>query len=231
MKIAILGTSITSVIDAPYSDLSWKIWNISENFKYQQRFDQWFEFHDLPTLQAAPTSTDYFKFLASIGPRLMVAHPSPAWPDAERFPIERILDRYGDYFTCTFAYMMALAIDLHLSMVAEGKTGVDTIGLWGVDMGAQGEYSHQKPCAEYYIGWARALGIQVQIAPQSPICRSNFLYAYDNLKMSREMTEYLTEMERTIHTKRELVKKESKELGELMAVDIAMRRFCHNWQL
>lgn len=189
LKIAILGTASSSVMDAPYDDESWQIWNISANFNKGKRFDNWFELHSPEVLDAARTHPDYFDFLKKCGNKLIAGHKSDRWPEAHLYPLDRICGRFGDYFTSSLAYMIAMALDMHLTAIENGQIGVAEIGLWGVDMATSGEYASQRPCCEYYLGIARGMGIVLKIAPESPLLRTPAKYAFDYLKLSREMTQ------------------------------------------
>lgn len=237
-KIAILGTATTSVNDAPYTDPTWKIWSMSNNFWLNKRFDLWFEFHEYETLKACGASPKYFEFLQKNSKALVTGHACDLWPDAIPFPLEAIVLRFGDYFTCSFAYMLAYALHLHEIDVAQGGGGIGTIGLWGVDMAVGEEYSHQKPCAEYWIGMARGMGIEVIIAPESPICRTNAMYAFDNPKLAREFTDRLADLANTIKTSedqlrqlRDAAEKKGVEVLELRAAERVLKDICHRWAL
>lgn len=81
------------------------------------------------------------------------------FPTAVKYPLYEVIDEIGDYFGSSCAYMLGLAI----------LEGVDQIGLWGFDMGCNGEYQHQRPNCEYLIGFARGRGISVHIAPGSAL--------------------------------------------------------------
>ena len=56
------------------------------------------------------------------------------------------------------AYMLALAI----------YEGVDKVGIWGVDLHCDSEYSYQRPNMEYLIGLARGRGMKVIGQPIRP---------------------------------------------------------------
>lgn len=246
-KIAILGNAGTSVGDAPYDDKSWKIWDMSANFQYKRRYDLWFEIHTVDVLEAYATpeyAKMYFDFLNGSGAALIAGHPSPHWPDAQMYPLAEVMRHFGDdrriedYFTCTFAYMMAFAILQHDKEKAVDGPGIAEIGLWGVDMAVDEEYSHQKPCAEYWIGIARGRGIKVYVAPESPICRVNAPYGFDNLKLSREFTDRLIEIKKVIaHEERKHAEKlgearlHETNLIELRACERMLRQITHKWAL
>lgn len=71
------------------------------------------------------------------------------------------------YFTSSIAYMLAMAVD-------ELGPG-DQLKLYGCNMNSVMEYAHQRSGCEYYLGWARAKGIDIWLPDSSPILKC-FLY-------------------------------------------------------
>lgn len=71
-----------------------------------------------------------------------------------------------------------------------------TIGIFGIDLVVGGEYFHEKPCAEFWIG-AAALGrnIQLAIPPESALCKQTHRYGYDP-----EPNQFLTTIDINSHT-------------------------------
>lgn len=237
-KIAILGNATVSLDDAPYGDLSWKIWDMSNNFWAKKRFDLWFEIHTPEVLQAKRCPQQYFEFIKAAGDRLVAGHPSDMWPDAKQFPIHEIIARFGDYFTSSFAYMMAYALYMHEQDKLGGGEGIAEIGCWGVDMSVDEEYTHQKACAEYWIGMARGMGIKVHVAPESPVCRTNAMYGFENLKLSREFTDRLLDIDIQINAlesdKRNLdtqLAQKNQDLAECKAIKRVLKQICARWAL
>lgn len=238
-KIAILGNATTSVHDAPYADDSWKIWDMSANFQYGRRYDLFFELHTPEVLQAYNKEhmTKYFPFLKGAGKALIAGHPSEEWPDATLFPLTEMLgwlkdnNAKYDYFTCSAAYMIAYALYLSEMDKANGGKGVEKIGLWGIDMAVGEEYGYQKPCIEYWIGFLMGRGIDVYIAPQSPVCRTNALYAFENLKLSREFTEKLQELKSRIAQEEAEFNRRNLTLLELRASERALKEISDRWML
>lgn len=94
-------------------------------------------------------------------------------PGCEMYPLESISDTLcgyyeKPYFTSTFAHMLAYAIHFH----PEAE-----IYIYGFEMESDTEYIHQRACAEYWIGYGRALGIKIE-APGAKILTGKH-YAYD----------------------------------------------------
>jgi hypothetical protein len=90
-------------------------------------------------------------------------------PGCVNFPIKAIMNDYGSkYFTSTFAHMLIYAF----------HNGYQDIQTYGFEMESDTEYIHQRPCAEYWIGYGRALGIKIE-APGAGILKGAH-YAYDS---------------------------------------------------
>lgn len=71
------------------------------------------------------------------------------------------------YFTSTFSHMLVYAFYLEY----------DEISIYGFEMESDTEYIHQRACAEYWIGYGRAMGIKIE-APGAKILTGKH-YAYD----------------------------------------------------
>jgi uncharacterized small protein (DUF1192 family) len=177
LKIAIVGTASTSVHKAPYDNTGWDIWSLGANAEFIPRYDRWFEMHTQRVLKNTGSWNASFEFWGKCGDKLMLGHPCPELPYAKPYPIEEIKAKFGNYFTSTIAYMIALAI----------YEDAKEIGIWGIDMMGDEEYARQRPCCEYYLGMARALGINVVIAEESPLLRAERMYAYEYCELSAEI--------------------------------------------
>jgi hypothetical protein len=82
-------------------------------------------------------------------------------PAASVYPLADVALLGADYFGSSPAYMLAWAIRRSESS-REDKT--ERITLFGVDL-SKDIYDHQRPNLEYWIGFAVACGITVEIAP------------------------------------------------------------------
>ena len=72
----------------------------------------------------------------------------------DNYPLDELKKFFKtDYFSCSAAYMIALAI-------YEGATSID---LYGVNMVIAKEYAYQKPCVDYWCGQAMGRGIEVAV--------------------------------------------------------------------
>jgi len=95
-----------------------------------------------------------------------------AWiPTGVEFPLSEIMQQLpsGDYQTCMISMMLALAI----------LEGVDEIGIYGCDLAHDSEYTYQRPCVEYWLGFARGRGIKVHVPRESDLLKAGQIYAYE----------------------------------------------------
>ena len=76
----------------------------------------------------------------------------------ERYPLEEIEDKYKtDYLRNDASYMIALAIYL----------GYQKIRLYGIDQGPEWMYLATKPYVTFWLGVAKGMGIEYEIAHSS----------------------------------------------------------------
>ena len=89
--------------------------------------------------------------------------------DQSNYPLKEIVEKYKSrFFTNSISYMIAYAI----------YCGFEKIDIYGVDLDVDGEYSFERPSVTYWIGFARGLSIEVNIA--SFIDDPLFLYGFEN---------------------------------------------------
>lgn len=183
-KIAIVGTAPSSVNLAPYGDESWEIWSLGSNIHNIPRFTRWFELHHQKVLEACQAWPQLFDKLKFAGDKLVIGHPNELLPEAKLLPVQELRNAFGNYFTSSIAWMLAMAI----------YEKPDMIGLFGVDMIGDGEYSHQRACCEYFLGMARGMGIKVVIPDESPLLRADRMYGIEDCKLATELSKDLQEL-------------------------------------
>lgn len=88
-------------------------------------------------------------------------------PNAVPYPLKDIVAKFGTYFNNTVSWELALAI-----LIGEYKK----ISVYGVDMATASEYGHQRPSCEYFLGWARGAGIEIEIPDSADLLKSPYLY-------------------------------------------------------
>lgn len=175
-KIAIVGTT-SSLVDAPYNDPEWEIWGLNGAYAAMPRYDRWFDMHSIEVLKKYHQS-DYFTFLNKV-PNLMMAHVSAEVPNAQQFPAMELVGKYGRYFTNTVSWLIAYAIEELMKQEPDDRK--PTIGLWGINMAMDTEYSIQRPSCEYFLGVAEGKGIDVIIPDSSELMKCSFLYGIEEV--------------------------------------------------
>lgn len=170
--------------EAPYNDPQWEIWGLNAvpplDSMNRIRADRWFELHEMSAqseddmawirscpfpIYLVPQAADQILDARERGP---IEHDIPM---AVRYPIEAIEQRYGSYFTCTFAYQMALA-------AYEGFTDV---GLFGVELslGTRRERTVEWACVSWWMGFLEGQGVRVHLSSQSLLGRHPFRYGIE----------------------------------------------------
>jgi hypothetical protein len=117
------------------------------------------------------------------GKRIYMQNQNDDVPGCLNFPAEHMTVTYCQdekpYFTSTLAHMLICAIDKNLrGSQRKNKIPFFPIYLYGFEMESDTEYIHQRPCAEYWIGYGRALGIKIE-APGANILTGAH-YAYES---------------------------------------------------
>lgn len=170
LKVALIGTAPSSRMLAPYNDPSWKIWACSPgNMNALPRVDVWFELHsNLLWPEHESYGKPYIEWLKQQKFPVYMQDQTQV-PNATVFPKDELVARFGDdFFTSSFAWMMAMAI----------QQGATEIALYGIDMASRDEYIRQRPGFFFFRHLARLAGIKVSAPHESDIMQSPALYAY-----------------------------------------------------
>jgi hypothetical protein len=170
LKVALIGTAPSSRMLAPFNDPSWKIWACSPgNMNSLPRVDVWFELHsNLLWPEHESYGRPYIEWLKQQAFPIYMQDQSQV-PQAMTFPRDEMVAEFGDeFFTSSFAWMMALAI----------KAGASEIALYGVDMASRDEYIRQRPGFYYFKREAMRRGVKVSAPHESDIMQSPPLYAF-----------------------------------------------------
>lgn len=208
-KIAICGFASSSREQIPVHDPSWEIWGLNQLYRHIVRADRWFDIHRHWHQDVVPGTEgvgpgSYIGWLRECGMPFYMADPEPSIPTAVRYPLERVIAHHEtDYFTSTIAFMVALAVteiderveaelESHLKKMRRKDITASavralqqriyatyTIGVFGVDLIVGGEYFHEKPCAEHWLGIASGRGIQIALPAETALCKQRFRYGYE----------------------------------------------------
>lgn len=191
-KIAIVGCSDTKGL-APHDDPSWEIWAMNNSFVHVRRQNKWFEIHTIKQedgkffrrelirpgvfrwsrdFRGQPME-DYMRALADLDVPVLMQQHWDIIPKSEPYPLEKVLKTFGNYFTNSVSYMIAIAITEIIESNAKGH-----IGCWGVDMATKTEYGPQRPSCEFILGVAAGMGITITIPPEADLLKTRFLYGF-----------------------------------------------------
>lgn len=196
LKVALIGTAPSSRMLAPFADPSWKIWACSPgNQNLLPRVDVWFEIHgNLLWPEHKSYGEPYIEWLKKQSFPIYMQDNSLV-PNAVPFPKDEMVKKFGkDFFTSSFAWMMAKAID----------DGAKEIALFGIDMASREEYILQRPSFYFFKHIAEQAGIKVWAPNESDIMQSPGLYGYSEVKpfgrkilaRRRELDDRIAAMER-----------------------------------
>lgn len=195
-KIALVGASAPDGGEhPPLDDPEWDVWgcnslwNLNMDAQERLRADAWWEMHplsaqtpqELQDMHDCPVPLYVLDDPKEIASAKEVYHaadysirqlqqPPTRWI---MYPLEEIRAMFGqrDYFTVTFAYMVALAMWI----------GYDEIGLYGVELqrGSVRERRLELPCLTYWLGLAIGRGIKITLPEYSNLLWHEHLYGYD----------------------------------------------------
>ena len=184
MKVAITGAGRT-LRDLPWDDSEWEIWGLN-NFwnalrdsEGRLRADRWFEIHPPTTDIQDPHDMEW---LRTCPVPIYTTQAFPVNPNAVVFPVNRLAKKYRDYFSCTFAYQIALAMD----------EGFREIALHGLELalGTQREATVERACLNWWLGYAEGQGIRITI-PDSDFVLSHFArYGFDYWNEAKAVEQY-----------------------------------------
>jgi len=169
LKIALVGTAPSSRLLAPFNDPSWTIWACSPgNMNMLPRVDAWFEVHsNLLWPEHESYGKPYIEWLKQQKIPVYMQDQAQV-PNATIFPWQELVKEFGDdFFTSSFAWMMAFAM----------TQGAKEIALYGIDMASRDEYILQRPGFFFFRHEARRRGITVSAPNESDIMQSPPLYA------------------------------------------------------
>ena len=190
-KVAIVGYSLSRSL-APFGDESFEIWGLNDLYKHIPRYDRWFQFHTANEVERThienPEVRDSWEthvgVLKAMSCPVYMQTEHPEMPHSVKYPLDEILEHFGGcfvdpddakYFNNSISYMIALAI----------YEGFDEIHVYGVDMSTlmeDGEYAHQRPSCEFWLGMAAGKGIKLYIPKEADLLKTRFLYGYEDEK-------------------------------------------------
>jgi hypothetical protein len=178
----------------PWDDKNAERWGLNALHKVaaDKPFDRWYQLHDIDKFHSNDLEEHVGWLAAFPGPVYLWEEHMERWasfiPTATPYPKTEVVAEFGNYFTNSISWMIAHAL-------LEAGTDPTTpplrqkIGIFGVDMAVDTEYSHQRPSCEYFLGIARGRGIKVQLPPTSDLLKSPFLYGVEDGDFYRQKLE------------------------------------------
>lgn len=174
LKVALVGTAPSSRLLAPFNDPTWEIWVCSPgNMGNIPRVTRWFEIHaNYEWPEHASYGPQYLNWLRQQTAFPIYMQDNKVVPQAIPYPKDDIVKEFGpDFFTSSFAWMMAFAI----------QEGAEEIALFGIDMASRDEYILQRPGFYYFKHRAEQKGIKVWAPNESDIMQHAPLYGYSEV--------------------------------------------------
>lgn len=171
--ISIVGLSPSTRHLVPESE----VWALPWDREFAPRASKLFEMHPRELLEKPESlrAPDYFESLAEFPQPIYMQSRYSDIPSSVPFPLKEVGEgvfkgfpraRWSDqkdWYNSSPAYMLALAI----------HEGAECIGLYGIDVLDDSEFSYESPCLEYLIGLAVGRGIDV-IIPEGPTALGKF---------------------------------------------------------
>ena len=191
-KLAIIGCADSKKL-APVNDMSFDIWGMNNLYPQLPRANKWFEIHQITSdgtnyvrrnerIFRGQVVNDYLKQMGEWAQKQAIpVYMQQHWdivPTSVAYPINDVLKAFGNYFTNSVSYMIALAM----------LEKYEEIHIYGVDMAVVGndvmnpeanEYSYQRPSVEFFLGLALGRGIKIYLPPECDLLKTRFLYGFE----------------------------------------------------
>lgn len=158
MRLCIVGGGVTR-LKAPFKSDA-VIWSTMSVGQELPRVDEIFEIHD---------GVYDAEQLNKTGAVIHMKDVHPDVPKSKRFPIDSLIQKYGNRFNGTVVMMLAYA----------AMDGYEDIDLYGIDMSTDEEYSRRN-MFYWMLGYLEAAGVKVTICPGGYMSTTCPTYCYDD---------------------------------------------------
>lgn len=170
---------------APFINPEYEIWGISDIYTLITRADRWFEMHSYEEIKnhipRENPEANHLKEMDKLNIPVYMQNCIAEIKQAIRYPIERMTEKYPNWWTNSLCYMFALAID----------EGFEEINIYGVDMANTDEFVEEIPAIAKWIGYCVAKGITVNVPETSILQNHNYLYGYENIEREKRRKSFL----------------------------------------
>ena len=184
-RVAITGAG-KSLRSLPWHDETWEIWGINNFWNAMRdpsdrlRADRWFELH--PPTDDIQDPHD-MAWLRECPVPIYTTEPFPQNPNAVVFPINMLAKKFRDYFACTFAYQIALAL----------HEGFRELAVHGLELayGTQREATVERACVNWWLGYAEGCGMTVTVPSNDFVTTHWARYGFDYWNEAHAVEEYV----------------------------------------
>lgn len=193
-KVAIIGAGVGRD-HAPYDDPEWEVWGLNAIAPCDRfgrlRVDRWFEMHIMSV-----QSEDDMQWIARCPVPIYLVPSASSWrtegphplhnPQQVRYPLEKVEGQFRSYFTCSFAYMIALAL----------FEGFEDIGVYGGELcyGTERERTVEWACVSWWVGFAQGRGANIHLPPGSHIGTHCYRYGIEYHQEKRDVEHYIDQL-------------------------------------
>ena len=197
-KLAVVGYAETSRDLAPFNrkikgpdgkdTFEFEIWGLNELYQLIPRADRWFEIHAPGgKLHNSRRNANHRKWLQNCEIPIYMPKKLPDIKASVAYPLDEILELFGDYFTNSISYMLCLGI----------YEGFPEIHMYGVDMALNKEYREQKPSCEWFMGMAAILCDKFVLPFESDMLKAHYLYGFQNSQpLERKFRDKIEELKK-----------------------------------
>jgi len=159
-QVIILGMGATS-IKCTYDC---EIWGVNQVYRTAKRLDKLFITD--PKNKPDGTLAWDWESLNKLDIPIVSLHRFSELKRLVHYPYDKIVERFDgmgkEFFTNTICYMIAYAL----------YKGYNKIRMYGVDMATSMEYILERGGIEYWVGRAEGMGVKVECAKGSMICKT-----------------------------------------------------------
>lgn len=186
-KVAIVGFAPSSMRDvmALFKDPTYEIWGLNQLYipfpELVGKASRWFQIHHRHSYdQTVIRDHSHHAWLGA--QRDFPIYMQQRWPDIPLsvvFPKDELVEHFGNYFTNSISWMIALAI----------WEEFEEVHIYGVDMATDSEYAYERPSVEFFLGWFKGKGDQGPNQPpktrlilpeKCDLLKSMWLYPFDD---------------------------------------------------
>lgn len=171
MKVAIVGTAPYDE-PVPFGEPGWEVWGLNDGYtRFPEdlpAFTAWWEIHGDTELTRARRPEGHFARVAAMGIPLYYLHGEPPNSQSVHLDVDALATVGRDYFACTMAYQMALALSM----------GATEIALFGIPLMGAREIVVERPCMSYWVGLAEGRGVPVRVCHTQAVGLMRYPHRY-----------------------------------------------------